>query len=78
MGYAAALAASLLVVFPGCSTRAHSSQTACTKARIGGKVVCLRPGERCQARHERIYRSYGLSCRKGVLRERNFIAPPNP
>ena len=50
----------------------------CIRAKVGGKVVCLRPGERCESRHERIYRSYGLTCRNGVLRERNFVAPPNP
>jgi hypothetical protein len=43
-----------------------------------GKVVCVKPGERCRARYERIYRSYGLTCRKGALRERNFIGPANP
>ena len=48
------------------------------RAKVGGKVVCLRPGERCSSRYERIYRSYGLTCRKGFLRERNFIGPANP
>jgi hypothetical protein len=44
----------------------------------GGKVVCLKPGERCRSSHERIYRSYGLTCRKGILRERTYIGPANP
>jgi hypothetical protein len=48
------------------------------RARVGGKVVCLKPGVKCSARYERVYRSYGLTCRKGVLRERNFIGPANP
>jgi len=76
---AAVLAAALFgAAFPGCSTSVHQTVTACTQARIGGKLVCLRPGERCQSSHERIYRSYGLTCRKGILRERNYIGPANP
>jgi hypothetical protein len=78
---AAALAATtalLAATFPGCSTSVQSSKTACVRARIGGKVVCVKPGERCSSRYERIYRSYGLTCRKTVLRERNFIGPANP
>jgi hypothetical protein len=68
----------LLAAFPGCSTSVHSSTAACMRARVGGKVVCLKPGVKCSARYERVYRSYGLTCRKGVLRERNFIGPANP
>jgi hypothetical protein len=64
--------------FPGCSPSLHQTVNSCIRAKVGGKVVCLRPGERCESRHERIYRSYGLTCRNGVLRERNFVAPPNP
>jgi hypothetical protein len=48
------------------------------RAKVGGKVVCLRPRERCSSRYERIYRSYGLTCRKGTLRERNYIGPATP
>jgi hypothetical protein len=76
---AAALTTALFAAtFPGCSTSVHQTVTACARARIGGKIVCLRPRERCQSRYERIYRSYGLTCRKGVLRERNYIGPANP
>jgi hypothetical protein len=32
--------------------------------------------------HERVYRSYGLTCVHGAdgyrLQQRNFVAPPNP
>jgi len=77
--FAAALAGTaLLAAFPGCSTTVHQSVRACTEAKIGGKLVCLRPGERCTARHERIYRSYALTCKKGVLRNRNYIGPATP
>jgi hypothetical protein len=76
---AAAFGALLLAsLFPGCSTTVHRSATACMRAKVGGKVVCLAPGKRCSARHERVYRSYGLTCRKGVLRERSYIGPANP
>ena len=75
----AVLAAALFgAAFPGCSTSVHQTVTACMQARIAGKLVCLRPGERCQSSHERIYRSYALTCRKGVLRDRNYIGPANP
>jgi hypothetical protein len=80
---AAALAATVLSAlaassFPGCSTSVHQTVTACTRAKVGGKVVCLRPRERCHARYERIYRSYGLTCRRGILRGRNYMGPANP
>jgi hypothetical protein len=77
---AAALGATALLAafFPGCATTVHSSQTACAKARIAGKNVCLRPRERCASRYERIYRSYGLTCKQGVLRQRTYIGKPNP
>jgi hypothetical protein len=77
---AAALAATALIAatFPSCSRTVHSSQTACARARVGGKVVCVKAGERCSARYEQIYRSYALTCRKGILRERDYIGPANP
>jgi len=68
--------------FPGCTTSIHSSKAACTRARIGGRTVCLKPQVRCKPRYERIYRSYGLTCKRGVdgsrLRARNYVGPPNP
>jgi hypothetical protein len=76
---AALLVAALLIgAFPGCTSSRHASKTACQQARIEGKTMCLRPRERCDRRYERIYRSYGLTCRKGVLRERTYIGPANP
>lgn len=74
----AATAALLSAAFPGCSTSYHVTQTACARARIGGKIVCVRAGERCSPRYERRYRAYGLTCRKGVLREHNYIGPATP
>jgi hypothetical protein len=68
----------LAATFPGCSTTVHQTVTPCRRAKVGGKIVCLAPGRRCSARYERVYRSYGLTCRKGVLRERSYIGPANP
>jgi hypothetical protein len=80
MARVSALAATALLAatFPGCSTTMHSSKVACAQARVGGEVVCLKPGQRCNPKHERIYRSYALTCKRGALRERNYIGPANP
>ena len=80
MSYAAVVAAIAFLAagFPGCSSYSEQHLTRCSRAKVGGKVVCLGPGQPCQARHEKIYRSYALSCKKGVLRDRNYIGPANP
>jgi hypothetical protein len=78
---AAALATVALAaagLFHGCSPSPRVTVRPCIEARVGGKPACLAPGKRCAARYERVYRSYALTCRKGVLRGRNYIAPPNP
>jgi hypothetical protein len=70
--------------FIGSCGRGSSSSGAgaCSRARVGGKLTCLRSGQVCQPAHERVYRSYGLTCKPGAggyrLRERTFIAPANP
>ena len=66
-----------------CSRRSSSTGAGgCARARVGGKLTCLRPGVACGPRHERVYRSYGLTCKRGPegyrLRERTFIGKPNP
>jgi hypothetical protein len=76
--FAAAFVALAATIFPGCSSSVHRTELACARAKIGGKIVCLRPQGRCQARYERIYRSYGLTCKAGALRERSYIGPANP
>jgi hypothetical protein len=54
----------------------------CARARVGGKLTCLRTGQACKPGHDRVYRSYGLTCKRGPegyrLRERTFIGKPNP
>lgn len=65
-----------------CSQTSFQSGTHCVQARVGGKDVCLKPNVRCERSHERVYRSYGLTCvlqGNGFrLQQRNYIAPPNP
>jgi hypothetical protein len=65
-----------------CSGTSSRSAGGCSRARVDGKATCLRAGERCKPAHERVYRSYGLTCKLGAggyrLRERTFIAPANP
>ena len=65
-----------------CSGTSTRSAGGCSKARVGGRVVCLRTGQRCTPGYERVYRSYGLTCKPGAggyrLRERIFLGPANP
>jgi hypothetical protein len=65
-----------------CSGTKSRSAGGCSQARVGGEVTCLRTGERCKPGNERVYRSYGLTCKPGAggyrLRERIFSAPANP
>jgi len=81
----AAASAFLASGFVGSCSRESSrsgSSGACAQARVGGRSVCLRQGVACRRRYERIYRSYGLTCRLGPagykLRERTYIGPANP
>jgi hypothetical protein len=83
---ALALAALSVAVASGftwsCSRESSGTRTACARARVGGRTVCLRPSLPCSRRYERVYRKYGLTCRAAPggyrLRERTYIAPPNP
>jgi hypothetical protein len=77
---AALLAALALLAasFEGCSRNYQAKPSACARARIGEKTVCVKPGGRCDTRYEHAYRSYGLTCRKGILRQHNYIGTPNP
>jgi virginiamycin B lyase len=47
-------------------------------ARIGGKRVCLRAGQRCKKRYERQYRHHGFHCQSGRLRRLHKPPPPPP
>ena len=76
----AAIAAGFTWSCAGSSPRPSTAQ--CARARIAGRTVCLKPNVRCERSHERVYRSYGLTCVLGGngyrLQERSFVAPPNP
>jgi hypothetical protein len=83
-----ALAAAAILLGCGflgsCSGKASHSAGGggCSPAQVGGKPTCLQTGQRCKPGHERVYRSYGLTCKPGDggyrLRERTFIGPANP
>lgn len=77
----AVLAAATLVV-PGVGAFAVSAsasmphaatpvaQTACTRAKIGGKRKCIARGQYCARRYERDYERYGFTCSKRDRRGR--------
>jgi hypothetical protein len=46
---------------------ARSCAAGSTRARIGGRSVCLSAGASCRARHQTRYRGYGFVCRRGRL-----------
>jgi hypothetical protein len=79
-----AVAVGLLAASAGaCAGHETSGRTGCVRAKIAGHVVCLHKGLRCKRRYEHRYVLYGFTCRRAAdgrfrLRERNFIAPPNP
>jgi hypothetical protein len=67
----------------GCAGRQAAAESECLRAKIGGRIVCLHKRQRCERRYERLYVLYGFTCVRGAdgryrLRERNFVARPNP
>src|SRR5437763_5241803 len=48
------------------------------RAVIGGKVKCLRAGQKCAARYRAAYKRYGFTCVSGHLRRRSVSPPPPP
>jgi hypothetical protein len=78
----AVLAALLASGFTWSCAGSSTTGSPCARARIGERTVCLKPNVRCERSHERIYRSYGLTCVLRAdgyrLKERSFVAPPNP
>ena len=58
------------------SLRAAKCARGSVPARIGGKRVCLRAGQRCKKRYERQYRRHGFHCQAGRLRRRHKPPPP--
>jgi hypothetical protein len=65
------------------TSTAGGSSSACPagtkRAVIGGKVKCLKAGQRCQARYQAAYKRAGFTCVSGRLRKRTPPpAPPPP
>src|SRR5438132_8376518 len=48
------------------------------RAVIGGKVKCLRAGQKCATRYQAAYKRYGFMCVSGHLRKRPVAPPPPP
>jgi hypothetical protein len=48
------------------------------RALIGGKVKCLRTGQKCVARYRAAYKKHGFTCVNGRLRKRSPAPPPAP
>ncbi len=46
------------------------AQTACMRARIGGRRKCIARGQYCARRYERDYERYGFTCSKRDRRGR--------
>ena len=83
-----AMAIGLAVLLVGIGHASGSTDTTdarvarCTagavEARIAGKRVCLRRGQRCTKRLDRQYHRYGLHCHSGRLTGGPEPAPPLP
>jgi len=48
------------------------------RAVIGGKVKCLRAGQKCVRRYRAAYKKHGFTCVNGRLRKRSSAPPPQP
>ena len=53
----------------GIGTTATACKRGSVAARVGGKRVCLRAGNRCEKRYDRQYRKHGFRCVTGRLRK---------
>src|SRR5438045_4956704 len=79
---AVAVAAVLGATASAAGTPMHRSLVSCRRgsvpARIGGKRVCLRAGQRCKKRYERQYRRHGFHCQAGGPESGPNNRPPPP
>jgi hypothetical protein len=48
------------------------------RAVIGGKVKCLRAGQKCDAKYRAAYKKYGFTCVSRRLRKRSVTPTPEP
>ena len=61
---------------PRPQAQAARCPTGSKRAVIGGKVKCLRVGQKCAARYRAAYKKHGFTCVNGRLRKRSTTAPP--
>jgi hypothetical protein len=75
-----AIVAGALVCAVSAVGTAGGSSAACPagtkRAVIGGKVKCLKVGQRCSGRYQATYKRYGFTCVNGRLRKRTTTPPP--
>lgn len=45
-----------------------ASGSTCVHARVGGRSVCLKPGQRCSRSYEALYERHGLTCERRTHR----------
>jgi hypothetical protein len=75
---AATTVAAATVNVAGPEARTAACPAGSKRAVIGGKVKCLRAGQKCAARYRAAYKRYGFTCVKGHLRKRSVAPPPQP
>jgi hypothetical protein len=74
----AALLAGLAQATTGRSTTPRSTCAHRSRAVIAGHRACLRPGQRCRRRYEKIYEKHGFTCIAHRLRKRRRPRVPTP
>jgi hypothetical protein len=62
----------------GPRAQAASCPAGSKRALIGGKVKCLRVGQKCVTRYRAVYKMHGFTCVSGRLRKRSTAPPPEP
>jgi hypothetical protein len=77
VGAAAGVAAATVNV-SGPHAQAAKCPTGSKRAVIGGKVKCLRAGQKCVARYRAAYRKHGFTCVNGRLLKRSSAPSPQP
>ncbi len=62
---------------------AGAAAVPCQRARVGGHIVCIAAGKRCDPRYRHVYKVYEFSCTKSRdghyrFHALNYIAQPRP
>jgi hypothetical protein len=77
VGVAAGVAAAT-VNASGPRAQAAGCPAGSKRAMVGGKVRCLRAGQKCVARYRAAYKKHGFTCVNGRLRKRSSAPAPAP